>query len=60
MDKYPLHSTGHRPFGAAAQKGINQLLLPTDGQTDGRTEGRTDQPTKRVMESRAHVHACHT
>ena len=20
-DKYPLHSTGHRPFGAAAQKG---------------------------------------
>ena len=22
-DKYPLHSTGHRPFGAAAQKGYS-------------------------------------
>ena len=50
----PLCPTGHRPFGAAAQKVSKTLVFPlfnsmtTDRRTDGRTDGRTDKASYRV------------
>ena len=51
----PLCPTGHRPFGAAAQKVSKMLIFPlfysitsTDRQTDRQTDWQTDKTSHRV------------
>merc|ERR1712105_584897 len=51
----PLCPTGHRPFGAAAQKASKTLVCPlfdSITSTDQRTNGLTDQRTERPKDQR--------